>query len=504
MLHTELRPEEASVALGHAIKVGGGLVEPTGSVESSTPERAAQFQRKPQGVPFGAWVEDVLSHKGGVLSALPRAAWPLDDQQACSTIGRIVALDRARGNGSAVWWLAKLRASKYQYDMAYRNGEDSATYSTDGIDADENSWFPTTSELDAALSEDEMDKLTLAGFSVTVRSMASAETPGIGQLPALQQRLLLELEAAAVGTGPAVFATNVVQGEDRATVCVSVAQAHAFRLKDMLVGFNHVLGDPILRPQLSEAEAGVYEATAAIARKLRTLADLRILKLNVTPDTIVFCPRLHENAENGTLEASGYGFVGHKGAKGVPFLSDFDPTTTKRVSSQTTEYNADCAYIAMALVLLSSTRAQHGELAARAMLQKLTGKGLDNRDLANDELPDDFEQISLNRAAERAGGARAVAFGAVVRSVLPTFEKEHSLVLTAAYDDVAADLVTAVKPHALEAGASEAPVFRKLVCHLLRSRKADTSVFAPPVSDADLTMEREVAHRVEQRVGAVG
>lgn len=503
MLHTELRPVEASVALGHAIRVGGGPMEPTGSVEPGNAEGAAKFDRKPQGVHFGMWVEGVLSHSGGVLCALPRRAWPGDVQEACSTIGRIVALDKTRAVGNAVWWLSKLRTSKYQYDMAYRNGEGSATYSTDGIDADENSWFPTTSELDAALSEDEMDKLTLAGFSVTVRSTASAETPGISQIPALQQRLLLELEAAAVGTGPAVFATNVVHGDERTTVCVSVAQAHAFRFKDMLVGFNHVLGDPVLRPQLAEAEAGISEATAAIARKLRVLADLRILKLNVTPDTVVFCPALHENADTGTLEASGYGFVGHKGAKGVPFLSDFDPTTTKRVSSQTPEYNPDCAYLAMVLVLLSSTRAQHGELAVRAMLQKLTGKGPDNGDLHSDALPENFEEISLRAAAERAR-EKAVAFGAVVRSVLPTFEKQHSLVLTAAYDDLAADLAAAVKPGAFEMGASEAPVFRKLVCHLLGSRKADTSVFAAPVSDADLTMEREVAQRVEQRVGAVG
>lgn len=503
MLHTELRPTDAGVTLGHAVEVATARSEPTGAVGAGSPEGPAKFGRKPPSIPFGVWVEDVLSRNGGVLAALPRAAWPENVTEAGSTIGRIVALDRTRDVGNANWWLGKLRGSKYQYDAAYRSGEGACTYSTDGIDDDENSWFPTTAELDDALSEDEMDRLTLAGFSVTVRSIASAEEPGINNLPALQQRLLLELEAAAVGTGPAVLATKVVHGEERATVCVGVSQAHSFRLKDMLVAFNHVLGDPVLRPQLTEATAGVYEATAAVARKLRTLAELRILKLNVTPDTIVFCPKLSENADTGTLEATGYGFVGLKTAKGVPFLIDFDPTATKRVSSQTAEYNADCAYVAMALVLLSSARAQHGELAARAMLHKLTGKGVDGRPLPKEELPEGFDQlISLTAAAARAK-EKAVAFGAVVRSVLPTFEKEHSLVLTAAYDDAAQDLAAAVKPGALEVGASERPVFRKLVCHLLASRKADTGVFAAPVSEADLAMDREVAQRVEQRVGAV-
>lgn len=503
MLHIERRPANADVVLGHAVELATALATHTGSVTCGEQEGAAKFERKPAGVPFGVWVEDMLSHNCGVLAALPRAAWPATVPEVGGTIGRIVALDRTRDVGSSQWWLGKLRQSKYQHDTAYRSGENACTYSTDGIDDEENAWFPTAAELDADLCEDEMDRLTLAGFSVTVRSLACAGASGINSIPALQQRLLLELEAAAVGTGPAVLATKVVHGEERATLCVGVTQAHSFRLKDMLLGFNHVLGDPVLRPQLPEVAAGVYEATAGVARKLRTLAELRILKLNVTPDTVVFCPALHENAHTGSLEATGFGFVGLKAAKGVPFLSDFDPAATKRVSSQVVEYDADCSYVAMALVLLSSTRAQHGELAARAMLNKLTGKGADGRPLPAEELPESFDElISLTAAAARAN-EKAAAFGAVVRSVLPSFEKEYAPVLTAAYDEAAQDLVVAVQPGALEEGASERPVFRKLVCHLMGSRKADTSIFAVPVSEADLTMDREAAHRVEQRVLAV-
>ena len=183
---------------------------------------------------------------------------------------------------------------------------------------------------------------------------------------------------------------------------------------------------------------------------------------------------------------------------------DFDPATTKRVSSQATEYDADCAYVAMALVLLSSARAQHGELAARAMLHKLTGKGVNGQALPADELPDGFEQeISLVHAANR-GRSNAAAFGSVLRSVLPAFEKEHSLALSAAYDEAAQDLVAAMQPGALASGSSDRSVFRKLTCHLLGSRKAETSLFAATTPDVDLALEREQAQRVEQRVGALG
>jgi hypothetical protein len=499
MLQIESRPAAADVALEHAAEFAGAPPLPTGEVTET--KGYAISQRKPQGTAFGTWLDEVLGKQQGVLAALPRSAWPVDTSAADSTVGRIVALDRTRNVGKAAWWLHSLRTATYAYDTAFRSGPAAATYSTDGLD--DNDWFPTHPEYDGGIDEDQFDKLTLAGFSVTVRSFA-AEASGLGALPALQQRLLLELEAGAMHTGPAVLATKMVHGqEDKAAVCVSVTQAYSFRLRDMLTGLNQVLGDPILRPQLAEATSGIYEATAAIARKLRTLAGARILKLNVTPNTVVFCPALQENADSGTLEATGYGYVGLKGAKGVPFVVDFDPATTKRVSSQAAEYDADCAYVAMALVLISSTRAQHGELAARTMLYKLTGKRADGRALPVDELPEGFEQgISLVHAAERARD-NVVAFGSVLRSVLPTFEKQHALVLTAAYDDAAHDLTIAVQPGALESGASEMSVFHKLACFLLDSRKADTAVFAALVSDADLALEREVAQRVEQRVSAV-
>jgi len=498
MLRTEVRPAAAGVALQHAVELAGTVKLPTGEIGEGRGHAASQ--RKPPGTPFGTWLEDVLSNQQGVVAALPRSAWPANASAADSTIGRIVALDHTHNAGKAAWWLHKLQGAKYAYDTAFRSGEASATYSVDGLD--DNEWFPTNLEYDGSLDENHFDKLTLAGFSTTVRSFA-ADAPGLGALPALQQRLLLELEAGAMHTGPAVLATKLVHGhQDRTAVCVSVTQAHSFRLTDMLTGFNHVLGDPVLRPQLPEATAGVYEATAAVARKMRMLATARILKLNVTPNTVVFCPALQENVDTGALEATGYGYCGLKGARGKPFLADFDPATTKRVSSQASEYDVDCAYVAMALVLLSSTRAQHGELAARTMLYKLTGKGADGDALSADDLPENFEEeISLVHAAERAR-EKAITFGAVVRSVLPTFEKEHALALALAYEDVARDVACAMQPGMLDVGASEKPVFHKLACHLLASRKADTSVFAAPVPDVDLALEREVAQRVEQRLGA--
>ena len=58
------------------------------------------------------------------------------------------------------------------------------------------------------------------------------------------------------------------------------------------------------------------------------------------------------------FEAAGYGYAGMHTVKGVPFMWDFDPLCTKRVSAQNPDYDADCAYVVMMLVLLSSVRAQ--------------------------------------------------------------------------------------------------------------------------------------------------
>jgi len=501
--------------------------------------------RKPKGMPFSAWIEDTLVRCRGVLSALPRNVWPTTAGEADTTLGRIVALDAARAIGRSWWWLWRLHASEYQQKTAYTTDDWTCVYHTDGLEASENSWLPANTDYDTLVLQEGFDRITLAGFAVTVRFVP----PPIGgvngtldKLPALNQRMLLELEAAATGCGPAVLAMMLVHSKDKYTLyegtgaaakqdtssipvlqgdpghvvaCVSVTQTHSFRLGDLLTAYNKTLADPMLRPSLPAINGSIYEMTMTIARRVRALAKNRILKLNMTPDTIVFCPHLVEDPETGELLSQGYGYEGMETVRGVPYMWDFDPVYTKRVSSQSTDYDPDCAYVTMMLVLLASVKAQYGQVVSRIMIHKLVGYTVDGKPLAPDspELPAEFTEHSLTIAGMRIKDKGSL-FCTVLRSVLPVFAKEHEATLGVAYMDMAKDFAEVVRSEVLTHWLDNPQqatfdrsrsIFGGLVRYLSASSMGDMAIFVTPTpsAQAEALVEKERSHRVEERLRMV-
>lgn len=543
MIRVEPRPVRARTTLALALGCRRAAC-----VQAPTSARAGDFEiaglpcmaRRPKGMPFADWITDTLVRRRGVVAALPRAVWSPAQAEFDATVNRIVALDPSLACGKAWWWLLALKASQYTEETAYSQDDLSGVYHTDGLEATENRWLPKAEDYDTSVQSADFDNITLAGFSVCVRFMPPLVGAALGtfdQLPALQQRTLLELEAAAIGTGPAILATMLVHSGDRyadkegqparadakvaeerptsapghVVACVTVTQTHSFRLGDLLGSYNDVLGDPLRRPSLPAINGSVYELTAAIARKVRQMAASRILKLNVVPDAIVFCPRLVENPDDqGQLEAAGYGYAGMHTVKGVPFMWDFDPLCTKRVGAQNADYDADCAYVVMMLVMLSSVRAQYGETVARIMINKVVGRDPSGATLPPDELPEDFAAIDI-MAAGRASRVKASLFCAVIRTALPVFAKEREATLGASYADVAQDFADVVRSEVLRYWDSgedpgfdrERPIFQQLVQYLSRSAHADTALFAPPAAPAEAARERERAQLVEKRLDAV-
>ena len=543
------RPTSARNALGQMLGHHWGSQLPTPedvAVLAADPFRLSSIPclaRKPKGMPFSDWILDSLVRCRGVMAALPRAVWPASVAEADSAAGRIVTLDGSAAVGRAWWWLWKLRTSEYISKTAYASDDWTCVYQTDGLEADGNTWLPSASDYDSLVLSSGFDRITCAGFAVTVRFVPpplGGESGSLDKLPHLNQRILLELEAASNGTGPAILAlTTVSTGDDflsyeaRAVgmaadrdvsdeprqsslpgpvaACVTVSQTHSFRLSDMLGAYNKVMGDPLLRPSLTALNGSVYEMTAAIARKVRVLAQSRILKLNMVPDTVVFCPRLCENDATGELEAQGYGYEGMEAVKGLPYMWDFDPVYTKRVTSQTPDYDPDCAYLTMMLMLLASVRAQYGEVVSRVMTNKVIGRSPDGAALGSEDLPEGFDQIDM-MAAGRRSREKATLFCVVLRGVLPTFAKDHEPTLGAAYAEVAKDFQDIVRSEILEHWGSTGDmgtfdrtrsIFRNLVRYLSGSSAADSAVFTPPAAGAEAVLERERAHRVEERLKAV-
>ena len=291
------------------------------------------------------------------------------------------------------------------------------------------SWFPAGAVY--GMEPGAIDALIHYGLAVTVRRFEEA-----GHEPTLraqEQQVAAEahllLQAAAHGLAPATFAFMLVHdGDDYAAAApeaarsdasrrlagtVAVTQTHSYRLSDMLHAYTEL--DASANHQ--RAREQVVGAVGAIAAKVRALAGLRVLKLNVTPDTIVFCPELVEDAEgSGDWELRGFSFRTSDAQHvppGQPHLWDFDARLCKRCDSAE-GYVPDFAFALSMLVLLATVRAQCGLGAYALVRDALMG------DLGG--LPRVLDRMRAERQAVEAFGlalSRLFQHTRVERDALP-------------------------------------------------------------------------------------
>lgn len=538
-LHPLCKPASCEAELGALLHESKRTVVPTlggqqgpeasGASEASEASEYGQLARKPKEQGLHDWLTHVLVKERGVIAALPRNAWPAD-AEVDQTLARVVALDATKAVSKSWWWAWRLRASEYQTSRSV--DEATSLHTADGVDCEANAWFPTMASFDCVVSEDAFDRLTLAGFSTEIRC-PDTNVP-FHQQADLKQRLLLELEAAATGLAPAVLATFLVHSGDNYKIhqgtpawstsdvsemptlrgdpaanlhaIVKVTQAHLFTLTDILASYRRSRNNPLLRPSLPAVEGSLFELTAAIARQVRALADAKILKLNITADTVIFVPNLVDT-DDGELQSTGYGFLGMQSVRGVPMMSDFDPRFTKRFTSQNTDYDPDCGYIVMMMILLASVRAQHGSVVQEIMSNKLIGRTLDGKPMDQAELPEDFDRLDL-MANGRRSRQRASEFCEALRSV--TFPgSTNREALSGMISEAAVDFVRVVQSEVFdytdETFDRTQPLFRSLINYLSRSTTSDTAIFSVPTKnsyDIDDEKTQSVEDRLMQLVSA--
>ena len=507
-----VRPQSLALSLEHTTaKTSIHFSTPvhTGATSTVAPPYPNALTRKPQNVFITKWVDDILV-AGGVIAALPVSLWPYEDNRVKSASARVGQISTRTQIGTNDWWQKRLHGSATQHSRSKRLDEETNVYHVHGLD-DSNSWFPESSDYENVILSLEWDRLTLAGFTVMLQNIASdADSFSLTKVPMLLQRIILEVETAASGVSPALFATCLVRKEGRVSARLSVSQLHSFYLSDMLRAYNEMLGDPLRRPSLTAMEGTLYELTAAIARKVRLLADTRFLKLNMTADTIAMCPVLAGG--EGALEEQGYGFEGMQTTKGLPYMIDFDPVHTKRVSSTQADYDADCAYVVMMMVFLASIKAQHGHVY-RVMANKVIGRSIGGAEISEQELPEDFGAIDVMQGARRARAAdKVTAFCALMRGVLPSTAKQQDPSLSTAYSEVASDFADVIREEVFDTlwdskkpvpFDRDRPLFEQLVKYLSYSTHVDTAIFKSGPAQADIVAQRERVAKVEQRLNAV-
>ena len=371
-----------------------------GGVEVIDAASAAAVVRPSVQSEFKTWLKQHLGAHRGVLCAWPR----LSDGKGLGErpSERILALNRKIVGGHSWWWLWKLSQTPFSKRDSYtaRSMPGLSVYRLGGEPDLAFGWFPGGATY--GIEPGVIDSFLHFGLSVSVQEFA--ETPLEPQLDIQNHHAAIscysQLDAAANGIAPAIFANflvhdadefksvqdvlsmpfnavslgaercqNVAQGS-RISGIVTVTQLNTFRLSDML-GAHTEMG---AAENVLKARDEIMAATAAIACKIKQLAELKFLKLNMVSENIVFCPELIETEtdESEDWELRGFGFrsADFAAVKGKPFLCNFDSRMCKRVASA--GYDANTAFIMMTLVMLASVRAQFGDRAFNAMAKELS------------------------------------------------------------------------------------------------------------------------------------
>lgn len=311
---------------------------------------------------------ETLGEKRGVMAALPVSSVMAIDPKACA--------------GHAWWWLWALKRTLFSRRDSYSPRALETVYRVGGGPVRGFNWFPAGASY--GLSPGVLDAYLHFGLTVTVREFAPS-----ARYPALHAQVQLEaevaymaLKSATIGVGPAVLAATLVFDRDdywaandrllpsdaavtsdmsvaskesqRVVALVTVTQLHTFRLQEMLHAFEGIGGDE----NMAHARATIQAAVVEICDKTKLLATNSILKLSMTPDTVIFCPVL-EAAGDDDWDLKGFGFRARDVdvVPGKPFLWDFDPRLCKRMQEQS-GYDANSAHVLMVTVLLASIRAR--------------------------------------------------------------------------------------------------------------------------------------------------
>ena len=360
MLRADELVEPSHIALAR-------LLPASGCVEDL---KISEHEPVPRAMPVHAelrkWLVETLGERRGVLSALPSTS---------GGKGCVCALDERVASGTSAWWLRRLQSTKFGTTESYSlrpvsGGAYTTCYRLLASVDDGFAWFPPGNVFGQSKTG-QIDRFLHFGLSAIVTSyerIRGAPTWDI-QLQHLAIEAFLWLEVASVGIAPAVFAIFALSGADadaesaprHVLGSVVTLQGHVFTLRELLRAYAKMKADENVALARGELGKAVDETVA----KLRQLADRKILKINVTPRSIVFVPELIESTEDADeWEVVGVFF---SGTRGRARLAEFDTRLCKRLAQHET-YDADCAFVTMLLVFVATVRAELGNDVARAVL----------------------------------------------------------------------------------------------------------------------------------------
>lgn len=474
-------------------KIGSTKIQDAVSLGCSCEEASPTPSLRGSALPGAEWVAREIVTERGVIAAIPSIA---------GKPSATLSLDRAVASGHPGYWLSGVISAQDSFNPAKSarlHTDNRMTFEAITLETGVPAFLPEGDVY--GHSKADMDEYIDAGVKVEVRLdpyLSREERVNLQgetrQRSAVSKELVFLADAAERGVAPAVLAAfcgtshsqesreawstltkpallveneSVLAGpldSQKIDSVVVVSQLSTFSMGDIMAA---------MRDASVEARrvhlAGVLEASCGpVFEKVKGLcvekSGAALVKLNMTPDNVVFCPKLVSSAGGWDLDGLGYMPVSKDHLDGVPRLTDFNSVLTTRVRAAA--HSFETAYAMHCMLLVAFARAQYGAGASDVLWKHLLSDGD----------PSGFV------AATRAMQSRPTNASAFLAFLVGNSDMRETADLSKALSEAVSDMDRLVrsgvvgKDGGLDVSA-QTPMFAKLVSVVTGSSHADTRIF---------------------------
>ena len=449
---------------------------------------------KPTGINITEWIQDCLHLRHGVLAALPGH-------------DKFVSLSQAICCGHSSVWLKMCLESEhlFNHSKARRMGSSTSFFEANTLlESTVLPFVPVASVYN--LNTSAIDSLVEAGIVVEVNSRPyiSDSIEFIDpekQLHLCAEEIAFKLTQAKRSVAPAVFAIfygrcgqhvdtplaasplcaappELHQVEESGDInsIITVTQIHTFSLSDLMQEISYSTGskrDHLINV-LKQMSPSIFETISNLTQVDEGRCHV---KLNLAPDSIVFCPQLELDEESDAWVLLGHGFnpITENYLDGQPKLINFDARFQMRLPAES--YSPEASFVMHSLLLISFTRALHGSVNACVL-----------RDFI-------LKDEKFNTAVSKIQ-SQNVNLGGFLCCTAAFATAKGNAELARAVAEMVADLDTLVGKQCtlLNDPNSSGGVFTSLICLLSGLQFADTNIFLP-VEEDDTEQKHELALR---------
>ena len=452
-------------------------------------------------LPVAQWIEGVLCADRGVIAALPATE---------SSPPRTMALDQRAASGHPEYWIVNMLRNKANFNPSKTStalSGNSVTYESITMDTTVPEFIPNGDVFGAAVAD--TDFLVDAGFCMHVRMdpyVSSSDVVSLKtnerQVAACCTELAFQFLAAERGIAPAVLACFFAQFDhSNATAAdgveihqkwmlytkpkqmvdgdivapkeptgvrsiVTVSQISTFSLDDLMFAIRNA---PV-QSKRDHLVRVMKSMCVSIFQKIKEISSVHngygMVKLNMTPASVVFCPELHAtNDKVWTLNGFGYMPASSPYIDGMPRIVDYNSVFTARVRQSS--HSFETCYAMSCMLMVAFSRAQHGAAVAEVLWQHLTEEGD----------PSGFV------SAIRSIVSRSTNTSAFLACVVANADMRESPEVSKAVSGVVSDMDAIVRESVLKPDGSlrrgsETPMFKKLVSLVTGSSEVDTRIFS--------------------------